>query len=194
MNLPPYKMVGELVEVFGLSWKDADRLSMDAKVLDYFEEILDKQHRRDQLFCRISAKWILNDLFQMLNRNKTRIEDCPVSARHFGSLLSLLIDKRISRWMAKNLLEIMWVELADPETILKELDFDTAIDEKELSEIVETVFKDFPVEVDKALNNPRVSSFLIGQAVGRAYGRADPAMLSGLVADGLKIYRDSKGI
>ena len=189
---PPWVKKDQLVRVFGLSAEDANRLARDAKLLDYFEETLEKQNRRDQLFCGISAKWILNDLLSILNKNKVGIEACPVSAKHFGSLLSLLVNKKISGTMAKNLLEIMWVELSDPETIMKELELDMISDEVKLSEIVSKIFKDFPAEVEKSFGNPKVSSFFIGQAMERTCGRADPKILSSLVKEKLESYDKNK--
>ena len=80
---------------------------------DYFESVA---KGRDG---KLSANWVINELFGRLNKEGKSVETSPMSAAQIGGIVDLISANTISGKIAKDVFEIVWTEGGDPATIVE---------------------------------------------------------------------------
>ena len=179
-ELPDAK-IQRFVRQYGVTRYDADVLTAELENADYFEEVA---KNRDG---KLSANWVINELFGRLNKAGFAISDSPVSAAQLGGILDLVNSGAISGKMAKSLFEIVWEEGGDPAEIAEARGMKQVSDSGLIEELVDKVLADNPVQAQKAQQNPRVAGFFVGQVMKATGGRANPKSVSEMVTRKLGI-------
>ncbi|HEX7107620.1 MAG TPA: Asp-tRNA(Asn)/Glu-tRNA(Gln) amidotransferase subunit GatB, partial [Aestuariivirga sp.] len=87
---------------YGLSAYDASVLVAERASSDFFEATA---KGRDG---KITANWVINELFGRLNKEGKTIETTPVSAKQLGEIVDLITSGTISGKIAKDVFEIIW--------------------------------------------------------------------------------------
>ena len=90
---------------FGLSDYDADQLTSDRALSEYFEAVA-----KSAGDGKSAANWILSELFAHLARRNLDIKDSPVDAEKLSGLIGLVKDSTVSGKTAKEVLEMMFDE------------------------------------------------------------------------------------
>ncbi len=101
------------MKAFGLSAYDADVLVAERASADYFESVAKGREGK------VTANWVINELFGRLNKEGKGIEESPVSAQQLGAIVDLIGSNAISGKIAKDLFEIVWTEGGDPADIVE---------------------------------------------------------------------------
>jgi len=93
------------IDELGLTEADANSLITDKTTADYFETVLAKASGTDP---KLTANWILGELFARLNKDSLILENSPVDASAFAGLMQRLDDKTLSGKLGKQVLDAMW--------------------------------------------------------------------------------------
>lgn len=126
------------------------------------------------------AKWYTGDYFSLVNNKE----------RHSGFLDSMLVDivkmvvdKKITRANAKEVLEISYTQGSKPEEVVAQKGFEVVSDTGAIAEIVEKVIANNPKAVEDAQKNPNAAMFLVGQAMRELKGQADAQTVKDMVLE-----------
>lgn len=159
----------------GLGDEDADVLSGDKAIGDFFEATLEAGADAAD-----AARWIVNDLQR--ERKERPIVELPLSAEMLAELLGLIDAGRLTVTAAREVFVVLIEEGGDPETIMKARGLEKLDDQSELTALVDTVIADHP---DEAARYREGKTALIGFFVGRVMqasgGAADAAQVRELL-------------
>jgi aspartyl-tRNA(Asn)/glutamyl-tRNA(Gln) amidotransferase subunit B len=166
-ELPDEKRL-RLVSQYGITVEAALILTLEKSWADFFECVA---KGRD---ARVSANWVINELFGRLNKARLPIEDSPVSADQLGAILDLIADGTISGKIAKDLFEIVWTEGGDPRAIVETRGMKQVTDLGAIEKVVDEIVAANPDKVADARSNPKAVGWFVGQVMKASGGKADP--------------------
>jgi aspartyl-tRNA(Asn)/glutamyl-tRNA(Gln) amidotransferase subunit B len=98
---------------FGLTDYDANVLTADLDSAGFFESVAGGRDGK------ITANWVINELFGRLNKESLTIADTPMSADQLGGIIDLITSGEISGKMAKELFELVWTNGGVPSEVLR---------------------------------------------------------------------------
>jgi aspartyl-tRNA(Asn)/glutamyl-tRNA(Gln) amidotransferase subunit B len=166
----------------GLSAYDAGVLVADKESADYFEAVAEGRDGKS------AANWVINELFGRLNKEGLDIEQSPVGAAQLGELIDLIGSDTISGKIAKDVFEIVWIEPgASPASIVEERGLKQVTDTGAIEAAVDEVIAANPDQVKKAMDNPKLAGWFVGQVMKATGGKANPKAVQQLVQKKLEI-------
>jgi aspartyl-tRNA(Asn)/glutamyl-tRNA(Gln) amidotransferase subunit B len=182
---------------FGLSREQADLVCEEKEGADYFEEALRNavgQGLEVKGAAGKIANWFLQDIKHILNREGVplrTIGGLALSPRRLASLVGLTESGSISVKIAKRVLEAVFAEDKDPETIVRERGWEILADPAKIAEAVGAVQSaegDALAEAREAAaggNGKRrltLAAYLVGKVLEKTGGRADPKIAGAQIA------------
>ncbi len=171
----PDEKKARFVSDFGLSEYDADVLTADRESAAYFEEAA---KGRDG---KLTANWVINELFGRLNKEGHTIAESPVSPAQLGGIVALIASNDISGKIAKDLFEIIYIEGGDPAEIVAKRGMKQVTDTSAIEAAVAQVMADNPAQVEKARANPKLAGWFVGQVMKATGGKANPKAVNAAV-------------
>ena len=159
---------------FTLNAYDADVLTSDRRLADYFE----KAATNPKLGKKI-ANWIINSVLGKLNETGSHITDCPLPPTRILELVTLIEAGTISNNQAREVFSAMWQQPeSSPAEIAKSMGFEPA-DTGAIESLIDTVIAAHPdkvVEIQQG--NEKLLNFLTGQVMKASQGKANPKMVT----------------
>jgi len=182
-ELPDARRVRYMDE-YGLSAQDANILTEEKALGDYFERVVTASQTDDRKArAKAAANLVLNDVVRLLKANSISIEESRLSPAASANLLDLLDKERITGRQAKEVVEEAFTSGKMPETIVKEKGIEPPInDQGVLNRIIEEVI----ANNSKAVNDYRAGKTnalktLIGQVMNQTRGQAKADIVSTLL-------------
>jgi aspartyl-tRNA(Asn)/glutamyl-tRNA(Gln) amidotransferase subunit B len=163
-------------ESYGLSHQDADLLTTDRYIADYYEAAVEAA-RPVNGSAKDVANWVVGELFRLLN--DSGLPSSALNERmppaHIASVLDLLAKGTINRPSAKQVFEQSFQKGTDPAQLVKEQGLTQISDSSELAELARQII----ANNDKAVNEYRKGKttaiqFLVGQMMKATKGKANP--------------------
>jgi aspartyl-tRNA(Asn)/glutamyl-tRNA(Gln) amidotransferase subunit B len=166
------------MQVYGLSAYDAEVLTDNRALADYYEEVAKASGDP-----KAAANWVMGDLARLLNANSTDIGQCPIQPERLAEMIRLINDGTISGKIAKQLIEVMYAERVAPGLIIEQRGWKTISDTGALAAMVEKVFAENPNVVADILTKglQQKKGFLVGQVMKASQGQADPKEVNRLI-------------
>lgn len=175
----PDARFNRFVSELNLSEYDARQLINQKAVADYYEEVL-----KDYNDPKITANWILGDVYSYLNKNNLIIKDFKLSTSNLAKLLTLLKEGKISSKQGKEIFNIIIETNEDPETIAKAKGMVQESDEGLIMEYINEVLQDNPQAIATYKSGrDNILGFLVGQVMKKSKGKANPAITSKLLKE-----------
>jgi aspartyl-tRNA(Asn)/glutamyl-tRNA(Gln) amidotransferase subunit B len=163
------------MDEYGLSAQDANILTEEKALGDYFERVVAASHTDDRKArAKAAANLVLNDVVRLLKANSISIQESRLSPAASANLLDLLDEERITGKQAKEVLEEAFTSGKMPDTIVKEKAIEPPIsDQGALERIIEEVI----ANNSKAASDYRAGKInalqaLIGQVIKQTRGQA----------------------
>jgi len=163
------------MDKYGLSAQDANVLTEDKALGDYFELVVAASPTGDRKArAKAAANLVLNDVVRLLKANSISVQESPLAPMASANLLDLLDKERITGKQAKEVLEEAFATGKMPDTIVKEKGFEPPIsDLGALERVIEEVI----ASNSKAVNDYRAGKTnalqaLIGQVMKQTRGQA----------------------
>ena len=173
-ELPDAKKA-RFMAAYGLTGYDAGVLVAERESADFFEAVA---AGRDG---KISAHWVINELFGRLNKEGRGIAASPVSATQLGAIIDMIGSSEISGKIAKDLFEIVWTEGGDPMRIVAERGMRQVTDSGAIAAAVDAIVAANPDKVAQALAKPGMLGWFVGQVMKQTGGKANPQAVSDLL-------------
>ena len=176
----PDKKKARFITDYGITDYDASVLTAEVESADFFERLA---NNRDG---KISANWIINDVFGRLNKESKTLNQGPMSTEQLGGIIDLIVADKISSKIAKELFDIVWRNGGDPEEIVVRNGMLQVSDISSIKEVVENVIRENPEQVLKLEENPKLVGWFVGQVMKATDGKANPKSVNKLLKERLK--------
>ena len=181
-NLPelPVARHQRFVADYGIPVVDADVLTADHNVADYFEAVV-KLYAQPKAI----ANWIMVELMKFLNDDKISITKCPVTPQGLAELLGLIEDGTISGKIGKQVFAQMYSSADnDPRQIVENQGLAQMSDTGELISMVDEVLAASPDKVKEYQGGKtKMLGFFVGQIMKKSKGQANPQMVNELIKE-----------
>lgn len=160
-----------------LSAEDADYLTADRDVADYFEALVAKTNN-----AKVSANWVMGEVSRYLNDQDLSILDSKVSADALALLIERITDNTISNKIAKTVFETMWNEGGTADEIIEAKGLKQISDTGELEGIIDQLIADHPKQVEELKSGKdKMLGFFVGQVMKATGGKANPGQVNDLI-------------
>lgn len=169
---------------YGLSEQDANVLTEDKALGDYFEQVMAVSPGGDyKMRAKTASNWLLSEVMRLLKANAVAVQDCPLSPAALANLLDLLVKERITGKQAKEILEEAFASGGMPEDIVTRKGIKPPIsDTGTLERIIAEVIANNPKVVgDYRGGKTNALQALVGQVMKQTRGQARPDMVQGLL-------------
>ena len=178
----PEEMKLRFEKDLGLSAYDAEGITSNLDVTEYFLSLIDFG-----VSPKLSANWILGNLFSKLKEKDISIEDSPIPPKKLSYLISRIQDKTISNNAAKKIFEILWEDKdKEVDLIIDELGLKQISDSNEIDEIVDEVMKTNAAMVEEYKSGKdKAFNALIGQVMKASKGKANPTQVASILKEKL---------
>ena len=115
----------------------------------------------------------------ILNEKELEPENIPFKAEDLAKVVTLIEKGTISSSIGKKVIEELFENPKDPETIIKENGWIQISDEGEIREVVLKIIEENQESVNDYRNGKdRALGFLVGQAMKQTKGKANPQLLN----------------
>ena len=182
-NLPelPTEKKQRFINDLGLSDYDAEVLTSQKAMADYFEAMLDVGAD-----SKLSANWVMGELSAVLKKNQTDIENCPVSAQAFAELVMRIADDTISGKIAKDVFKAMWQGEGSADEIINSKGLKQMTDSGAIEGIIEKIIANNSAQVEQYKGgNTKLLGFFVGQVMKATQGKANPKQVNQLLNEKL---------
>lgn len=175
----PDALKARLLEL-GLTDYDASVLTAEKENADYFLAVRDGgSGGRD---AKLSANWVINELFGRLKQDDHEITESPISAAQLGGIIDLIKSETISGKIAKDLFEIVYTEGGDPAQIVEARGMKQVTDTGAIESALDEIIAANPAQVEKAKVNPKLAGWFVGQVMKATGGKANPKAVNEIVS------------
>ena len=179
-ELPTEKKI-RFIKDFGLSEYDAENLTAQKDIADYFESMITKGAD-----VKLSANWVMGDLSASLNKNQIEIQDSPISAIELYELITKISDNTISGKIAKYIFKSMWEGKGSVEEIIENQGLKQMTDIDALEGIIDEVVNNNTLQVQQFKDgNSKLLGFFVGQVMKATNGKANPKQVNKILNDKL---------
>ena len=179
-ELPTEKKI-RFKDAFGLSEYDAENLTAQKDIADYFESMIEQGAD-----IKLSANWVMGDLSASLNKNQIEIQDSPISAIELYELITKISDNTISGKIAKDVFKSMWEGKGSVEEIIENQGLKQMTDIDALEGIIDEVVNNNTIQVQQFKDgNSKLLGFFVGQVMKATNGKANPKQVNKILNDKL---------
>lgn len=189
---------------YGFTSSDARLLIEEKSVANFTEEVVSElkdwlidveksETKADKLwqekkkdFAKLTAGWIINKLFKLLNEGQIEITKSKVNPENFAELMALIYQNKVNSSAAQTVLEVMFKTGADPSHVITDKGLAQESNEGVLMTAVEKAIKNNPGPVaDYKKGATNAIQFLVGQVMKETKGKANPQVIQKLLKEKL---------
>lgn len=173
------------VRDYGLAIYDAELLSADMAVAEYFEACAAAFPQP-----KIVANWISGEFFRRIKESDEDIESMLVAPLELAELLALVEKDVINTSTAREVLGIMFDSGQTAAEIVEARGLAQIADESALAQIVAQILAENPDPVQQYLaGKETILQFLIGQVMRATRGKANPQIAKQLLQEQLEAMK-----
>ncbi|MFA5084060.1 MAG: Asp-tRNA(Asn)/Glu-tRNA(Gln) amidotransferase subunit GatB [Candidatus Paceibacterota bacterium] len=171
---------------YGLTPAQAEILVENIDATAYYFVTAAKELKNQKSDTKYQAlfNYLTSDLFGLMTENGTTIKDLKIKPKQLAELIILIIENKISSRIAKDVLSEMYKNGLDPRQIIEEKGLSQISDEEIIGKTIKEVIAANPAALaDYQKGKANALQFLIGQAMGKLRGQANPEILRKLFED-----------
>ena len=174
----PVEKKARFIAELGLNEYDADILTSQKSLADYFETML-KDNEKNAKLC---ANWVMGELSASLNKHQLDIENSPISANNLSQLIVRIGDDTISGKIAKDVFKAMWDGDGSADAIIESKGLKQVTDTGAIEAIIDEIIANNAPQVEQfKAGNEKILGFFVGQAMKASQGKANPKLLNQLL-------------
>lgn len=165
-------------EALGLPLYDAEVLTAEKDVADYFEEAVQAGGEPKKI-----SNWVMGEVLRELNDRGATLAGCKVRPFELVKLVRLVDEGVISGSIAKNVFKELFETGGDPEAHVKAKGLVQISDFSAIETLVDEVIAENPAEVERFRGgDKKLTGFFVGQVMKKSKGKANPGLVNQLLA------------
>jgi aspartyl-tRNA(Asn)/glutamyl-tRNA(Gln) amidotransferase subunit B len=169
------------VSQYGLSEYDAEVLTSDKALADYFEETAGI-HNDPKAICN----WVQTELLRELKEASLDITDSKLTPIMLAEMLKLIDNNTISGKIAKDVFILMFKSGKNAQSIVKDKCLEQITDRSSIDSVVADVISENPEPVESyKAGKTAALGFLVGQVMKKTKGKANPKLVNELFREKL---------
>jgi aspartyl-tRNA(Asn)/glutamyl-tRNA(Gln) amidotransferase subunit B len=185
---------GRFVERLGLPRYDAEVLTAERDVADYFEmtlaELVPAAGGTMQEHAKAVSNWVMTDVLRVVSEAKMPMTRFPIAPRHLAALIALIKDGTISGKIAKEVFAQMLTSGGDPRSIVERKGLVQVSDVSAIERVVDNVLANNSAQVKKYLEgSSKVFGFFVGETMKLTRGSANPKVVNEILQRKLEALR-----
>jgi aspartyl-tRNA(Asn)/glutamyl-tRNA(Gln) amidotransferase subunit B len=174
------------VTELGLPRYDADVLTAEKEIADYFDSALGALPREPGAGAQENAKavsnWVMTEVLRVQGERKVPLKELPATPARLAALVGLIRGGTISGKIAKDVFAVMAESGEDPESIVRARGLVQVSDASAIEAAVDGVLDAHPAQVATYLGgNEKVVGFFVGETMKRMGGKANPGVVNELL-------------
>ncbi len=170
------------VTEFKLPKYDADVLTVDKPVADFFEASVASLTSRSDESIKSISNFIMGDVMRMMSERKENILQLKLDPAHLSELVGLIQDKTISNKIAKDIFPDLPGSAESPKEIVERRGLVQVTDTDALRKTVLEVIAANPDNLMKyKAGKTNLFGFFVGQVMKASQGKANPEMVNALM-------------
>jgi len=177
----PTEKKNRFVSEFGLSDYDAENLTAQKSLADYYEAMLS-----DGAEAKLAANWVMGELSAALNKNQMDVQDSPISAKELSELVKRISDDTISGKIAKDVFKAMWEGNGRVDDIIESQGLKQMTDVAAIEDIIDGIIANNSEQVEQfKAGNTKLLGYFVGQVMKATQGKANPKQVNQILNDKL---------
>jgi aspartyl-tRNA(Asn)/glutamyl-tRNA(Gln) amidotransferase subunit B len=178
----PFDKQKRFKETLNLSEYDAELLTSEKELADYFEELSTVSGSP-----KLAANWVTTEVLREVNTHKINIKQAPVSPAALAALLKQVESGAISGKIAKTVFTEMWTSGKSAEEIIKEKSLAQVSDTSLIEKIIDDILAANKSQVDEYRSGKtKVFGFFVGAAMKATKGQANPDVVNKILKQKLE--------
>ncbi len=166
------------IEDWGLSEQDADLLSEDRAVAEFYEQTVAAFAQP-----KVVANWVMRSLLETLSETGTALADLALTPAHLAQLLELIDRARVTAASAREIFSEMARSGRDPAEIMREQGLESVSDTGELEALAREAIDANPKQLAQyRAGETKLLNFFVGQIMKSTGGKAEPGVVREILA------------
>lgn len=179
----PLERRKRFIEHYGLPEYDADILTSERKLSDYFESAV-KAYGGDP---KKVSNWLMNDILRLLNEKNITADRLKLTPQYLGGLLRMVDAGTINTNTAKALLARVEESGQEPAIIVEKEGLAKVSDSGAIRQFCQEVINESPNEVTSFKGGKEtLMGWFVGQVMRKMRGKADPNIARQILEELLK--------
>ena len=185
----PWQKKERIKKEFEISSKEANIFLYDFEALKFLEETIDlfkKENKDLKKAVNLVKNYLLTDILGIKEKEGLSWKDIKINPLNFFKIISYLLEDKISSRVAKDVLMEIVTTGEDPLKIIKERKLEKVEDSSLINQVIEEVIKENQKAIeDYKKGKTTALQFLVGKAMAKLKGAADPKKLEELIRNKL---------
>jgi aspartyl-tRNA(Asn)/glutamyl-tRNA(Gln) amidotransferase subunit B len=174
----PWRRFERLTGQYGLNPKQATQLIDNPPLAEYFDRVVSASKNPQQ-----STNFVLGELSRLANESGVAVAESKVAPEHVAELIVLVESKTVNSKIAKELLGRAWDGAGSPKALVEKEGLAQTSDPAAIEKFVdEVIAANEKVVAEYRAGKTNVAGFLVGQVMKASRGKADPALVTELLA------------
>lgn len=177
--------------VLGLSEYDAEILSSDREVGQFYDEAIADEELKTagdwKIGCKLVANWIIGELFAVMKERTATILEVGIAPYAIAQLVALIQKGVISGKIAKTVFEAMTQDPSQlPRQIVEKMGLQQISAPDEIRPAIREIMATNPQQVEAYRGGKEtLFGFFVGQVMKRFHGKANPEIVNALLKEEL---------
>ncbi len=161
---------------------DADILTGEKELADYFEEVLSHLLVKNAETFKMASNWIMTEVLHVIKEEHYKVGEFPIRPPRLAELMNLIVDQTISGRIAKEIFERMLTSQDSPRTMVERDGLGQISDERSIESAVAKILRENQSQVKEYLGGKRqVYGYLVGETMKAMQGRANPKSVNDIL-------------
>ncbi|MGB2868505.1 MAG: Asp-tRNA(Asn)/Glu-tRNA(Gln) amidotransferase subunit GatB [Bacteroidota bacterium] len=158
---------------------DADILTAEKDLADYFESVVKHLGRKNDETFKLASNWTMGDVLRVVKERRVAVVEFPVASKYLSEMIDLLVDGTISSKIAKEVFEEMLNTAESPKAIVQKLGLVQVSDTAAIEKVVDEILSRNQEQVKK-FNEGKMNlfGFFVGETMKMMKGKANPKVVN----------------
>lgn len=183
INLPELHdaKVKRYIEQYGLPNYDAEVISSDKDVAEYFDKVVHDLKDSSKGNIKQASNWVMTEVMRVLNERKIGIDEFTLPPTAISGLVEIVSNGEINKNAAKDVFNEM-VESNGKKSaseIITEKNLSQVSDSGEIESIIRKILDESPSEVERYKGGEvKLTGFFVGKIMKESKGKANPKLVN----------------
>ena len=178
----PFERINKYMGEYNLSRKEANTLTKEKDISDYFEETVNLG-----VNPKDASNWITTKILGVLNKDNSTIKRFYLTPALLKELIDLINNKKITTEQAKEVFTLVIEKEKSPKAIVEEMGFKVIENDDEIEKLaIEIIKNNEEVVKEYFRGKTRMLDYLVGQIMKETKGQASPTKAKEIMLKHLK--------